>query len=172
MRHGHVGGDGGACTRAASCAIGSEWRQESITGSLFTGWLTAGHDGALIPHMRGTAFVTGEATLRFDPHDPSAAGSARVMTRRRPDAIVVGAGIVGAACAAALARDGLRVLVLDRGRSPRCGTTAAGMGHLVVMDDSPEQLALTRVLDVALGATGRRTRRGVRARCVRHALGR
>jgi D-hydroxyproline dehydrogenase subunit beta len=58
------------------------------------------------------------------------------------DAIVIGAGIVGAACAAALARDGRRVLVLD-GAWAAGGTTAAGMGHLVVMDDSPEQLALT-----------------------------
>ena len=58
------------------------------------------------------------------------------------DAIVIGAGIVGAACAHALARDGLRVLVLDAGFAAG-GTTAAGMGHLVVMDDSPEQLALT-----------------------------
>ena len=64
------------------------------------------------------------------------------MTARRPDAIVVGAGIVGAACAAALARDGLQVLVLDASAAA-LGTTAAGMGHLVVMDDSPEQLALT-----------------------------
>ncbi len=60
-----------------------------------------------------------------------------------PDAIVVGAGIVGAACAAELARDGLRVLVLDAG-FPGGATTAAGMGHIVVMDDSPAQLALTR----------------------------
>lgn len=58
------------------------------------------------------------------------------------DAIVIGAGIVGAACAAALARDGHRVLVLDSGFAGG-GTTAAGMGHLVVMDDSPEQLGLT-----------------------------
>ena len=58
------------------------------------------------------------------------------------DAIVIGAGIVGAACAAALARDGRRVLVLDA-LFAAGGTTAAGMGHLVVMDDSPEQLALT-----------------------------
>ena len=48
----------------------------------------------------------------------------------RHDAIVVGAGIVGAACAHALARDGLRVLVLDA-RYPAGGSTAAGMGHLV-----------------------------------------
>jgi D-hydroxyproline dehydrogenase subunit beta len=65
------------------------------------------------------------------------------VTGRRSDAIVVGAGIVGAACAVALARDGLRVLVLDAAGAA-LGTTAAGMGHLVVMDDSPEQLALTR----------------------------
>src|SRR6185369_4404154 len=60
----------------------------------------------------------------------------------RHDAIVIGAGIVGAACAHALARAGMRVLVLDA-RYPAGGSTAAGMGHLVVMDDSPEQLALT-----------------------------
>ena len=58
------------------------------------------------------------------------------------DAIVVGAGIIGAACAHALARDGLRVLVLEAG-SPASGATSAGMGHLVVLDDSPAQLALT-----------------------------
>jgi D-hydroxyproline dehydrogenase subunit beta len=58
------------------------------------------------------------------------------------DIIIVGAGIVGAACAMECARGGLRTLVLDRG----CiggGTTAAGMGHIVVMDDSEAQFALT-----------------------------
>lgn len=64
------------------------------------------------------------------------------------DAIVVGAGIVGAACARELARDGMRVCVLDA-RFAGGGTTAAGMGHLVVMDDSAAQLALT-ALSVAL----------------------
>jgi glycine/D-amino acid oxidase-like deaminating enzyme len=58
------------------------------------------------------------------------------------DAIVVGAGIVGAACALALVRDGWRVTVLDRAYAS-AGTTSVGMGHLVVMDDSPAQLALT-----------------------------
>jgi D-hydroxyproline dehydrogenase subunit beta len=62
---------------------------------------------------------------------------------RRSDAIVVGAGIIGAACAAALARDGWRVTILEKSFASS-GTTSVGMGHLVVMDDSPEQLALTK----------------------------
>ena len=56
------------------------------------------------------------------------------------DVIVIGAGIVGAACAHELARAGLDVLVLDDRRG---GATAAGMGHLVVMDDNPAELALS-----------------------------
>ncbi|MGI8509327.1 MAG: NAD(P)/FAD-dependent oxidoreductase [Gemmatimonadaceae bacterium] len=59
-----------------------------------------------------------------------------------PDAIVIGAGIVGAACAEALARAGLSVLIMEESFAGS-GTTAAGMGHIVVMDDSPAQLALT-----------------------------
>jgi D-hydroxyproline dehydrogenase subunit beta len=58
------------------------------------------------------------------------------------DLIIVGAGIVGAACAMECARAGLKVLVLDRGPIGG-GTTAAGMGHIVVMDDSEAQFALT-----------------------------
>jgi len=50
--------------------FGQEWRQESITGSRFVGWLTPGPDAAPVPHIRGRAFITGEATLRFDPADP------------------------------------------------------------------------------------------------------
>jgi len=58
------------------------------------------------------------------------------------DLIIVGAGIVGAACAAECAQAGLKVLVIDRGPIGG-GTTGAGMGHLVVMDDSEAQFALT-----------------------------
>jgi len=65
-----------------------------------------------------------------------------VNARGRSDAIVVGAGIVGAACAATLAADGWRVTILERAFAS-AGTTSVGMGHVVVMDDSPEQLALT-----------------------------
>ncbi|BDE06111.1 hypothetical protein WPS_13870 [Vulcanimicrobium alpinum] len=45
------------------------WRQESITGGLFTGTL-AMHDGALVPTTRGRAYVTAETTLLFDRDDP------------------------------------------------------------------------------------------------------
>jgi 4-hydroxyproline epimerase len=55
-------------------ALGEPWRQESISGSLFTGWLTSGDQGELVPHVRGTAFVTGETTLHFDPRDPFRCG--------------------------------------------------------------------------------------------------
>jgi glycine/D-amino acid oxidase-like deaminating enzyme len=59
------------------------------------------------------------------------------------DAVVVGAGIVGAACAAECVRQGMRVAVVD-GDVIGGGATAAGMGHIVVMDDSEAQFALTR----------------------------
>lgn len=60
----------------------------------------------------------------------------------RPDVIIVGAGIVGTACAHELAAHGLSVLILDRA-GIGTGTTAAGMGHLVVMDDPPAEFALS-----------------------------
>jgi D-hydroxyproline dehydrogenase subunit beta len=59
------------------------------------------------------------------------------------DVLVAGAGVVGAACARELAREGLRVAVVDRGFTG-CGATSAGMGHIVVIDDSEAQFALTR----------------------------
>lgn len=62
----------------------------------------------------------------------------------RPDVLVVGAGIVGAACADALSAAGLSVEVLES-RFCGGGATAAAMGHLVVMDDSPAQFALTEL---------------------------
>lgn len=58
------------------------------------------------------------------------------------DVAIAGAGIVGAACAADCAAAGLSVFVAE----PHVvggGASAAGMGHLVTMDDSPAQIALT-----------------------------
>src|SRR5215218_4698786 len=65
------------------------------------------------------------------------------MSSKTYDAIIIGAGIVGSACAAECAREGLSVAIVEAGIIGG-GATAAGMGHLVVMDDSEAQFALTR----------------------------
>jgi glycine/D-amino acid oxidase-like deaminating enzyme len=59
------------------------------------------------------------------------------------DVVVVGAGIVGAACADEFSRRGMGVAVVDCDMVGG-GATAAGMGHIVAMDDSDAQFALTR----------------------------
>ncbi len=59
------------------------------------------------------------------------------------DVLIVGAGIVGAACALELAKAGLRVTILEE-RFISAGATGASMGHIVVMDDSEAQFSLTR----------------------------
>jgi glycine/D-amino acid oxidase-like deaminating enzyme len=64
------------------------------------------------------------------------------MSKETYDVVIVGAGIVGAACADTFAGRGLRVAVVDRD-VVGSGATAAGMGHIVVMDDSDAQFALT-----------------------------
>jgi len=71
------------------------------------------------------------------------------------DVVVAGSGIVGAACALACSQAGLRVALVERDVLGS-GATAAGMGHIVVMDDSEAQFALTRrsqLLWRALSAT-------------------
>lgn len=65
------------------------------------------------------------------------------MSSPTHDVLIVGAGIIGAACAYQCAREGMRVLVIDKGMVGG-GATAAGMGHVVIMDDSEAQFALTR----------------------------
>src|SRR5829696_9141194 len=65
------------------------------------------------------------------------------MTARAYDVVIIGAGIVGSACAAECAHEGLSVAIVEAGIIGG-GATAAGMGHLVVMDDSEAQFALTR----------------------------
>ena len=52
------------------------------------------------------------------------------------DLVVIGAGMVGAACALASVRAGLSVAVVDRG-SAGGGTTGAGEGNLLVSDKVP-----------------------------------
>ncbi len=52
------------------------------------------------------------------------------------DVVVVGAGIVGAACAEALTAVGVKVVVVDRG-AVASGTTASGEGNVLVSDKEP-----------------------------------
>lgn len=59
------------------------------------------------------------------------------------DIVIIGAGIVGTACAMECACRGLKVAVLERG-PVGSGTTGACMGHIVLMDDSEAQFTLTR----------------------------
>jgi glycine/D-amino acid oxidase-like deaminating enzyme len=65
------------------------------------------------------------------------------MSKTVYDAVIVGAGIVGAACADEFVRRRLSVAIVA-GDIIGSGATAAGMGHIVVMDDSEAQFALTR----------------------------
>ena len=50
-------------------ALKQQWRQESIVGSRFVGWLERSGE-ELIPFIQGRAFVTGRSTLLFDNDDP------------------------------------------------------------------------------------------------------
>jgi glycine/D-amino acid oxidase-like deaminating enzyme len=59
------------------------------------------------------------------------------------DVVVAGGGIVGAACTYFCTQSGFRVAMVERD-FPGSGATAAGMGHIVVLDDSEAQFALTR----------------------------
>ncbi|MEO6089457.1 MAG: FAD-binding oxidoreductase [Umezawaea sp.] len=68
---------------------------------------------------------------------------------RYPDVVVVGAGVIGAACAEALSAAGLRVTVLDRGPLGG-GTSAAGEGNVLVSDKGPGP-----ELDLALASLSR-----------------
>ncbi|HEX7339438.1 MAG TPA: FAD-dependent oxidoreductase [Rhodanobacteraceae bacterium] len=61
----------------------------------------------------------------------------------RFDLIIVGAGIIGTACADAAAALGWRTAVVEPGPVGG-GATAAAMGHLVAMDDDMAELALAR----------------------------
>lgn len=65
------------------------------------------------------------------------------------DVLVVGAGLVGAACAHALTGAGLRVCVMDRS-GPAAGTTAGGEGNVLVSDKVPGPEARLALRSAAL----------------------
>lgn len=59
------------------------------------------------------------------------------------DAVIIGAGIIGCACALECVNAGMRIALVER-NVVAAGATGAAMGHVVLMDDSPSQFALTR----------------------------
>ncbi|MFF4666193.1 NAD(P)/FAD-dependent oxidoreductase [Streptomyces sp. NPDC001282] len=71
-----------------------------------------------------------------------------MLTRHSVDTVIIGAGVVGAACAYYAARAGLTVAVVDRGPVAG-GTTGAGEGNLLVSDKEPGP-----ELDLALYSAG------------------
>lgn len=92
----------------------------------------------------GAAPAAATAVPEAAPPSHSDTHATAASTRRSYDLIVVGAGIVGAACAEAAAAEGLRVAIVEPG--PIGGaSTAAAMGHLVAMDDDPAELALSPI---------------------------
>ncbi|MFV6026641.1 NAD(P)/FAD-dependent oxidoreductase [Streptomyces sp. NPDC056264] len=70
-------------------------------------------------------------------------------TRETSDVIVIGAGVVGAACAHYAALAGLSVTVVDRGHVAG-GTTGAGEGNLLVSDKEPGPELELALLSTAL----------------------
>jgi D-hydroxyproline dehydrogenase subunit beta len=58
------------------------------------------------------------------------------------DVLIIGAGIVGAACAQELTAVGLSVGIVERDE-PGSGATAIGMGHVLALDNSEAQIRLT-----------------------------
>ncbi|HET9742584.1 MAG TPA: FAD-dependent oxidoreductase [Terriglobales bacterium] len=75
--------------------------------------------------------------------DPFPTGHGTDEMAKSFDIVIVGGGIVGAACAWEAAQSGFSVAVIEADVVGG-GATAAGMGHIVVMDDSEPQFALTR----------------------------
>lgn len=64
------------------------------------------------------------------------------MSEKVFDVAIVGAGIVGAACAYEFAKENFSVAIIES-KVIGGGATAECMGHIVVMDDSEAQFALT-----------------------------
>lgn len=64
-----------ACLAAdGALGPGQAWIQESIVGSTYRLHYAPGVRGGVVVTIRGSAFVTAEATLRFDPQDPFLSG--------------------------------------------------------------------------------------------------
>jgi len=74
---------------------------------------------------------------RYEPHAPLRRPVARTGDARTKTVAIIGGGLAGAACARALAREGLRCTVFDRHASPAGGASGnvAGLFHGVFHPD-------------------------------------
>lgn len=120
---------------AALAAPGATLASWSAANALRTDLTSAGFAPRLAPGSGGKREITlADWTPRFTPHrPPSAAAAGR-------DALVVGAGLAGAAAAQALARLGWQVSVFDRHAAPAAETSGnpAGLFHGTLnADDGP-----------------------------------
>ncbi len=120
---------------AALAAPGATLATWSAASALRADLTSAGFVPRLAPGSGGKREITlADWAPRFTPRRPPAT----VMADR--DAVVVGAGLAGAAAAQALARLGWRVTVLDRHAEPAAETSGnpAGLFHGTVnADDGP-----------------------------------
>ena len=116
----------------------TQWRQASVIGSEFQAYYRRNGD-RITPLFAGRPMCAPIANC-CSTNAILCLGNTLMGVGRKADVIVIGAGIIGAACARRLAREGYRVSVVD---DRRAGATAAGMGHLVCMDDNPAELALS-----------------------------
>ena len=123
----------------ASFSAGQTWRQEGILGTVFEGSGERRGRSRDSRHQRLRLRHSGKHAVLRRPRSISRRDS--VLTAAF-DVVIVGAGIAGCACARELAEAGVQVAIIER-NAPAGGATAAGMGHIVVMNDSPAQLALT-----------------------------
>ncbi len=62
---------------------------------------------------------------------------------RHPDVVIVGGGIIGCACAYYLSKEGVRVLLIERG-GIGCGASKAGMTHVVTWEEPEVHLQLAK----------------------------
>ena len=156
LRHRHLGEDGRAARPRRARAAGERWRQESDHRQPLHGLARGARRAARAPHPGPRLrHRTDDALLRSPrsvPRRASSAASHELMPapdvargRRGDRRRGLRRGARGRRAAASRS---------SRRASRAAGATAAAMGHVVVMDDSEAQFALTALLAPALDRAG------------------
>lgn len=134
--------------RAAEGATLATW---SVARSVRDGLRTAGFQCRSAPDIGGKRAIT------LACFAPRAGQHTSTLPAAPADAVVVGAGLAGASVARALARRGVRVLVLDRHAQPAAETSGnpAGLFHGTVNADDGPYARLFRAAALAAARTYR-----------------